>query len=59
MTGSKSTIVFNPLPSDDPTQRRPDITLARAALKWEPTIELNEGLISAIGYFRTRIGEKS
>jgi UDP-glucuronate decarboxylase len=51
LTGSASRIVFKPLPPDDPTQRRPDITLARQALGWDPRIELNEGLASTIAYF--------
>jgi UDP-glucuronate decarboxylase len=51
LTGSKSRIVFNPLPSDDPTQRRPDIGLARDTLKWEPKVNLNEGLKGTIDYF--------
>jgi UDP-glucuronate decarboxylase len=51
LTNSKSEIIFNPLPSDDPTQRQPDITLAQRLLTWQPTIELNEGLIKTIEYF--------
>lgn len=50
-TGSKSEIVFMPLPSDDPTQRQPDISLARRELGWEPTISLSQGLDKAIAYF--------
>lgn len=52
MVGSKSKIVFRPLPEDDPKQRRPVIDLAREELKWEPTIKLEEGLAKTIGYFR-------
>jgi len=52
LTGSKSELVFEPLPSDDPRQRQPDITLAREQLGWEPKIELEEGLTSTISYFR-------
>lgn len=52
LTGSKSQIVFKPLPSDDPTQRQPDIRLAREKLGWEPTIRLQEGLIKTIAYFK-------
>jgi dTDP-glucose 4,6-dehydratase len=52
MTGSKSKIVFKPLPEDDPKVRRPDITQARTRLKWEPTVSLAEGLTSTIEYFR-------
>ena len=53
LTGSRSRLVFRPLPSDDPKQRRPDITLAREALKWEPQIALNEGLSRTIAYFES------
>jgi UDP-glucuronate decarboxylase len=51
LTGSKSKIVAKPLPSDDPRQRQPDITLARKELGWEPKIELREGLLKTIAYF--------
>ncbi len=51
MTGSKSKIVFKPLPPDDPTQRQPDITLAKKILKWEPKIKLDEGLKKTVDYF--------
>lgn len=53
LTGSKSKIVTAALPDDDPTQRRPDITLARKILNWEPKIELREGLARTIEYFRS------
>jgi UDP-glucuronate decarboxylase len=52
MTDSSSRILFNPLPQDDPIQRRPDITLAREKLGWEPRVQLSEGLEKAIAYFR-------
>lgn len=52
LTKSKSQIVFNPLPEDDPIQRKPDITMAKNILKWEPKIQLEEGLISTIEYFK-------
>ncbi len=52
LTGSKSKIVYSPLPSDDPTQRKPDITLARKKLNWEPTIQLEDGLKETIAYFK-------
>lgn len=52
MTGSKSKIVFKPLPHDDPKQRQPDITLAKEKLNWKPEIELNEGLRKTIDYFK-------
>ena len=51
LTGSKSKIIYEPLPQDDPTQRQPDISLAKKMLKWEPTIELERGLTSTIEYF--------
>lgn len=51
ITGSKSKIVFKKLPADDPVKRKPDITLAREMLNWEPTIKLEEGLIKTISYF--------
>lgn len=51
LTGSKSKLIFKPLPSDDPRQRQPDITLAKAKLGWEPTISLREGLVPTIAYF--------
>lgn len=52
MTGSKSKMLFKPLPEDDPAQRKPDITLAKKTLKWEPKIELEEGLVKTIEYFK-------
>lgn len=52
MTGARSALVELPLPSDDPTQRKPDISLARAELQWEPHQNLREGLEKTIGYFR-------
>lgn len=55
LTGSKSKIVFLPLPSDDPKQRQPDITLARKVLNWEPKVPLEEGLKLTIEYFRKKI----
>lgn len=51
ITGSKSKLIFKPLPSDDPKQRRPDITLAKKHLNWEPQIQLEEGLKKTIAYF--------
>ncbi len=53
LTGSKSTIVYRPLPVDDPTQRQPDITLARQRLAWEPKLPLDEGLRKTIDWFRS------
>jgi UDP-glucuronate decarboxylase len=52
LTGSKSQILQQPLPQDDPKQRRPDITEAKAMLNWEPKINLEQGLIKTIDYFR-------
>jgi len=54
LTGSRSDIIFKPLPKDDPLQRRPDISLAEKHLAWHPDISLNDGLIKTIAYF-TRI----
>jgi dTDP-glucose 4,6-dehydratase len=54
-TGSRSKIVFRPLPQDDPKQRRPDITRARKILGWEPKVALGDGLQQTIQYFKTRI----
>lgn len=51
MTGTKSKIRFEPLPSDDPRQRQPDISMAKSILKWEPKTQLREGLIKTIAYF--------
>jgi UDP-glucuronate decarboxylase len=53
---SKSKIVFKPLPSDDPRQRQPDISLAKKVLNWSPITELEHGLDRTIRYFRDRIG---
>jgi dTDP-glucose 4,6-dehydratase len=55
MTKSRSRIVHKPLPTDDPKQRRPDITRARTLLHWEPKVELEEGLVNTIEYFRSKI----
>ena len=55
VTGSSSEIVFRPLPTDDPTRRCPDITLARTALGWAPKIELREGIERTIEYFSGRV----
>jgi UDP-glucuronate decarboxylase len=55
MTGSKSAIIFNPLPQDDPVQRKPDITLAQKYLKWKPCVELDEGLVQTVEYFSRRL----
>jgi UDP-glucuronate decarboxylase len=55
LTGSRSKIIFSPLPPDDPTQRKPDISLAAQLLEWQPEIGLVEGLKNTIDYFRTII----
>jgi len=55
MTGSKSRIVYRPLPTDDPKVRQPEITRARTLLGWEPKVGLEEGLVKTIEYFRTKV----
>ena len=55
LIGSKSKIILEPLPDDDPVQRRPDITIARDILDWEPRIQLQEGLEKTIKYFEGRL----
>ena len=52
VTKSKSVIANNPLPSDDPRQRCPDISLAKSTLNWRPTIELREGIEKTAAYFK-------
>jgi len=52
LTGSSSSIIYKSLPADDPTQRKPDITLAKQKLNWEPTIQLEDGLKQTIDYFK-------
>ena len=54
-TGSQSSIVYRPLPPDDPKQRKPDITLARNLLGWEPKVGREEGLKLTLDYFRTKV----
>ncbi len=56
LTGSRSTIVFEPAPADDPMQRRPDISLAGKVLGWQPRVALEEGLGRTIDYFRQLLG---
>jgi UDP-glucuronate decarboxylase len=53
LTGSRSRIVFKPLPADDPKQRQPDITLAKEMLKWEPKVKVDDGLRQTIDYFHS------
>ena len=55
MTGSKSKIIHQPLPSDDPTQRQPDITLAAAKLGWKPRVSVDDGLKRTIAYFKKEL----
>jgi UDP-glucuronate decarboxylase len=55
LTGTKSKIIYLPLPADDPAQRQPNIGLAKAELDWEPRINLEEGLVKTIDYFRSII----
>jgi len=55
ITGSKSKIVFKPLPQDDPKQRQPNITLAKTKLNWKPNIKLEDGLIKTIEYFKKEL----
>jgi UDP-glucuronate decarboxylase len=52
LTGTKSKIVYKDLPSDDPKQRQPDITLAKNIINWEPKVQLEDGLVKTIEYFR-------
>lgn len=58
MTGSRSELVFKPLPSDDPTRRCPDISVARQQLGWEPTLRLEQGLKKTIDYFDKLLGDR-
>lgn len=58
LTGSRSRLVFKPLPMDDPLQRQPDITRARKLLGWEPQIQLENGLLNTIKYFDALLSEK-
>jgi dTDP-glucose 4,6-dehydratase len=57
VTGSKSEIKFEPLPQDDPKQRRPDITKAKKLLGWEPKVDLESGLRLSLEYFRRAVAE--
>jgi len=55
LLGSRSRVVYRPLPVDDPKQRKPDITRARTLLGWEPKVGLEEGLLSTVDYFRRKL----
>ena len=57
LVGSKSRIVYRPLPVDDPKQRRPDITRARTLLHWEPKIGLEDGLLKTVEFFRSKVAQ--
>ena len=59
ITGSKSKLIYKPLPADDPKQRCPDITLAKEKLDWEPVVPLEEGLKKTIAYFDKLLSEKT
>jgi nucleoside-diphosphate-sugar epimerase len=59
ITGSKSSIVFKPLPEDDPQVRQPDISKAKSILGWEPKVKLEEGLQKTIEYFRIKMREQA
>jgi nucleoside-diphosphate-sugar epimerase len=54
-TGSRSKIIYKPLPQDDPRQRQPDIRRAGSLLDWKPRVELKEGLVKTIEYFRAKL----
>jgi UDP-glucuronate decarboxylase len=58
LTNSSSSIIFKPLPTDDPRQRKPDISRAREVLNWEPKVELREGLMKTIHYFESNLSRK-
>jgi len=58
LTGSKSKIVYQPLPEDDPQVRQPDISKAKRILNWQPKVQLEEGLAKTIDYFRSRLREQ-
>jgi len=59
MTGSSSKIIYKPLPSDDPTQRKPDISLAWQKLGWKPAVTVDDGLQRTITYFKNELASKS
>jgi len=57
LVGTKSKLVYKPLPQDDPKQRKPDISLAQSKLAWEPHVNLEDGLKETIGYFKRTLAE--
>jgi dTDP-glucose 4,6-dehydratase len=57
VTGSKSKITYRPMPQDDPKQRKPDITKARSLLGWEPQVNLQDGLVKSLQYFKDRVSQ--
>ena len=57
LTGTSSKIVFKPLPSDDPVQRKPDISIAKKEFGWKPTVEISEGLTRTIKYFENHLSK--
>jgi dTDP-glucose 4,6-dehydratase len=59
LTGTKSELIFKPLPQDDPKQRCPDITKARRILKWEPRVNLEEGLRLTLEYFQMKVSQEA
>ena len=58
LVGSRSKLVYRPLPIDDPKQRRPDITRARTLLGWEPKVGLEEGLLKTVDYFKMKLAAR-
>ena len=56
ITATTSRPEYHPLPTDDPKQRRPDITRARTLLKWEPKVQLEEGLLKTVTFFKQKLG---
>ena len=59
VAGSNSKIAYEPLPQDDPKQRRPDITKARTLLGWEPKVQLEQGLRLSLDYFKKAVNEEA
>ena len=58
LTGSRSKLIFKPLPQDDPRQRQPDLSRAKAQLEWQPKVALEDGLKETIAYFRQTLDLK-